>query len=137
MQVYVTGLQQVVAAALAPAPGPASLAVALRFCWRHHTYKAHPDSCIGGSCRVGRVQLSLVTRLLDVALLVAMALLPATASTQSRGTMVTLHLFRTSMANCTRPLMRSLMMDNVPKRHRGAKNIYLCTGLLLTDLMLL
>lgn len=72
------------------------------------------------------MQLSLVTRLLDIGLLVAMALLPATASAQSRATMITLHLFRTSMANCTRPLMRSLMMDNVPKRHRGEGNIHIC-----------
>ena len=48
--------------------------------------------------------------------------------------MITLHLFRTSMANCTRPLMRSLMMDNVPKRHRGAGNIDVCSGLLLFEL---
>ena len=129
MQVQVTRLQQIVAAALASAPQPASLAAALRFCWRLVVCKPHTEACIDGSCRVGRVQLSLVTRLLDVGLLMAMALLPATASAQSRATMITLHLCRTSMANCTRPLMRSLMMDNVPKRHRGAGNTYVCTGL--------
>lgn len=32
------------------------------------------------------------------------------------------HLLRMALANCTRPLMRSVLMEFVEKRHRGKVN---------------
>ena len=32
------------------------------------------------------------------------------------------HLLRMALANCTRPLMRSVLMDAVPRHHRGKVN---------------
>ena len=72
-------------------------------------------------CRIGRLQVNLFTRLVDIALLCAMAWVPA-GSDYHREVLVLLHLSRTAFANCGRPLMKSLMMDNVPSRHRGKFN---------------
>ena len=73
------------------------------------------------TCRIGRLQVNLVTRLVDIVLLCAMAWVPA-GSDYHREVLVALHLSRTAFANCGRPLMKSLMMDNVPSRHRGKFN---------------
>lgn len=73
------------------------------------------------SKRIGRLQVNLVTRLFDMALLCGMAWLPA-GSDYHREVLVVLHLSRTAFANCGRPLMKSLMMDNVPSCHRGKFN---------------
>lgn len=73
------------------------------------------------TCRIGRLQVNLVTRLVDIVLLCAMAWVPA-GSDYHREVLVALHLCRTAFANCGRPLMKSLMMDNVPSRHRGKFN---------------
>jgi hypothetical protein len=37
---------------------------------------------------------------------------------QAVAALIGLHLVRKAVANCTRPLMRSVLMDHVPKRHR-------------------
>ena len=37
---------------------------------------------------------------------------------QAIAALIGLHLVRKAVANCTRPLMRSVLMDHVPKRHR-------------------
>lgn len=71
--------------------------------------------------RLGRAQTTLLTRLADILLLVAMAFTPP-GSTGRQAGLVAMHLVRTAMANCTRPLLRSLLMDHVPKRHRGKVN---------------
>ena len=68
--------------------------------------------------RAGRVQVSLVTRLLDIALLLALAFLPPDLA----ALLVLVHVCRTAVANSTRPLMRSILMEVVPKRYRGKAN---------------
>ena len=73
------------------------------------------------TCRIGRLQVNLLTRLADIALLCDMAWVPAGAD-HHREVLVLLHLSRTAFANCGRPLMKSLLMDNVPQRHRGKFN---------------
>ena len=72
-------------------------------------------------CRIGRLQVNLLSRLLDMALLCSMAYVPP-GTDYRREILVVLHLTRTAFANCGRPLMKSLMMDNVPSRHRGKFN---------------
>ena len=52
------------------------------------------------ACRTGRVQVTLVTRLADVAMLLAMAALPPQGS--MIGFLIALHLTRMATANCTR-----------------------------------
>lgn len=74
-----------------------------------------------GSKRLGRVQLSMVTRLVDVLFLVAMAFLPTTAGT-ARNLLIAVHLVRMAAANCTRPLMRSVLNQFVPREHRAKVN---------------
>ncbi|GAB4822716.1 hypothetical protein N2152v2_009762 [Parachlorella kessleri] len=69
----------------------------------------------------GRVQTSLVTRAADVMLLTSMAYLPTT-SRKARLVLMSVHLLRMALANCTRPLMRSVLMDAVPRHHRGKVN---------------
>ena len=111
---------------------------------------------------VGRVQLNLATRAVDICLLVAMAFLPtsggsarqvspgscsnfyksaASPATEHRRiqridsmrgcpplllpapqALVAVHLVRYAAANCTRPLLRSVLMERVPKRWRGKAN---------------
>ncbi|PRW58602.1 MFS general substrate transporter [Chlorella sorokiniana] len=70
---------------------------------------------------LGRVQISLITRSLDIALLVLLAFLP-TAPPSVRPLLVAVHLARMAVANATRPLMRSVLMDWVPRRLRGRVN---------------
>ena len=91
----------------------------------------------------GRLQLSLLTRAFDVGLLVLLARLPTnkgklseagsdlssssiTASvpmtTAATAAVVAVHLLRMASANATRPLVRAMLMENVPKRHRGKVN---------------
>ncbi|KAK9790334.1 hypothetical protein WJX73_002596 [Symbiochloris irregularis] len=69
----------------------------------------------------GRAQTTLITRLADVVLLVSMAFAP-TRGVRAQSLLVGMHLLRTALANCTRPLLRSLLMDYTPKRHRGKVN---------------
>ncbi|EFN59526.1 hypothetical protein CHLNCDRAFT_138179 [Chlorella variabilis] len=64
---------------------------------------------------------NLFTRCLDILLLAAMAFLP-TATAPARHLLVAVHLLRMAVANATRPLMRSVLMDFVPRRHRGKVN---------------
>lgn len=92
----------------------------------------------------GRLQLSLLTRAADVGLLILLARLPTNkgkmseagsslspASAASSGVPMTtaataaviaVHLLRMASANATRPLVRAMLMENVPKRHRGKVN---------------
>lgn len=76
-------------------------------------------ACQPLSKRVGRVQISLCTRSLDIALLIWLAYLP---TGRAHGLLVAVHLLRMAVANATRPLMRSVLMDCVPRRHRGKVN---------------
>lgn len=71
--------------------------------------------------RVGRVQLNLMLRLVDVCLLVTMAKLPTTPGTAT-AVLVAVHLTRMAAANCSSPLLRSVLNQFVPKRHRGKVN---------------
>lgn len=73
------------------------------------------------SKRLGRLQVNLVSKLLDMFLLCCMAYVPP-GTGSNREILVALHLTRTAFANCGRPLLKSLMMDNVPSRHRGKFN---------------
>ncbi len=73
------------------------------------------------ACRIGRLQVNLLSRLVDMLLLCSMAYVPPSPDWH-REILVGLHLTRTAFANCGRPLMKSLMMDNVPSRHRGKFN---------------
>ncbi len=59
-------------------------------------------------------QVTLLTRAFDIALMCGLAYTP-TGTGAVREALVALHLARTAFANCTRPLTRSLLMDNVPK----------------------
>jgi MFS family permease len=68
-----------------------------------------------------RMHLTIVTRTADVALLVAMAYMP-TDSRAAGHALVAAHLLRSSFANASRPLLRSVLMDNVPKRLRARFN---------------
>ena len=71
--------------------------------------------------RAGRAQVTLTSRLVDVVLMAAMAVAP-TVGSRAKATLVAMHLTRMAVANSTRPLLRSLLMDYVPKRHRGKVN---------------
>jgi MFS family permease len=73
------------------------------------------------SCRCGRVPVTLCTRAVDIGLMVAIAFLP-TGPGPGRAVLLAVHLIRRGAANCTRPLMRSILMQHVPKRHRGKVN---------------
>ncbi|KAK9820228.1 hypothetical protein WJX72_007681 [[Myrmecia] bisecta] len=77
--------------------------------------------CQKVSKRLGRVQTSLATRLVDIGLLMTMAYLP-TGVGRARNVLLAAHLTRMAFANCTRPLLRSVLMDNTPKRHRAKVN---------------
>lgn len=99
----------------------------------------------------GRLHLSLLTRTVDVGLLVLLSRLPtnrgrlsdsgsssssdlstsssasAAASrvpmtTAATAAVIAVHLLRMATANATRPLVRAMLMENVPKRHRGKVN---------------
>ncbi|KAK9864374.1 hypothetical protein WJX84_002708 [Apatococcus fuscideae] len=73
--------------------------------------------------RLGRVQTALITRALDVVLLVAMAYVPVGhPMSWQTAALVCIHILRSSCANCARPLVRSVLMDHVPPRHRGKVN---------------
>jgi hypothetical protein len=71
--------------------------------------------------RTGRVQICLLTRLVDILLFLLMAYLPTAAAGQ-KARLVLVHLTRMAVANATRPLMRSVLMDYVPKAHRAKVN---------------
>ena len=72
---------------------------------------------------LGRVQTNLMTRLVDIILLITMACItPSTTNTKIKAALVTVHLLRTAFANCARPLVRSVLMEHVAKRHRGRVN---------------
>lgn len=58
---------------------------------------------------------------MDVVLLLGMAALPSVGRKQ-RYLLVAMHLLRMAAGNAGRPLMRSLLMDNVSKKHRGKIN---------------
>ncbi len=58
-----------------------------------------------------RMNLTLVTRGLDVILMVAMAYMPTKGETAGH-VLVALHLLRSACANASRPLLRSVLMDN-------------------------
>ena len=89
------------------------------------------------ACRIGRLQVNLLSRLVDMVLLCSMAYVPP-GTDWHREILVGLHLTRTAFANCGRPLMKSLMMDNVPSRHRGKFNALDSVGRFLgQDLLLL
>lgn len=45
-------------------------------------------------------------------------------STARAPAMLTVHLLRTALANSTRPLMRSVLMEVVPKQYRGKVNAF-------------
>lgn len=69
------------------------------------------------------MQTALVTRALDVMLLVAMAYVPVGhPMSWQTAALVGIHILRSSCANCARPLVRSVLMDHVPPRHRGKVN---------------
>lgn len=57
---------------------------------------------------------------MDVGLLSSMAFI----STARAPAMLTVHLLRTALANSTRPLMRSVLMEVVPKQYRGKVNAF-------------
>jgi MFS family permease len=72
---------------------------------------------------LGRVQTNLMTRLVDIILLITMACItPSTTNTKIKAALVTVHLLRTAFANCARPLVRSVLMEHVAKKHRGRVN---------------
>lgn len=58
--------------------------------------------------RAKRMHLTLVTRIVDVLLLAIMAYVPP----QAGHLLVCIHLLRTAFANSSRPLLRSVLMDN-------------------------
>lgn len=91
----------------------------------------------------GRLHLSLLTRAVDVGLLVLLARLPTNKGKLSEAgssgdlsasaagvpmtaaataAVIAVHLLRMASANATRPLVRAMLMENVPKRHRGKVN---------------
>lgn len=61
-----------------------------------------------------RLQVSLVTRVLDVALLVALARLPASPAGPLH-LLVGVHLSRTAAANCSRAIMRSVLVRDAER----------------------
>lgn len=71
----------------------------------------------------GRTQVTLVSKVMDIVLMVAMARIP-TKSGQPwlTASLVAVQLVRSAVANGSRPLMRSVLMDNVPKRMRARFN---------------
>lgn len=71
--------------------------------------------------RIGRVQVSLITRMIDIVLLILLAKIPTLTDTEKR-VLVAIHLSRMAFANCTRPLLRSVLNEFVAKRHRGKVN---------------
>lgn len=91
----------------------------------------------------GRLHLSLLTRAVDVGLLVLLARLPTNKgklgeagssgdlsasaagvpmTAAATAAVIAVHLLRMASANATRPLVRAMLMENVPKRHRGKVN---------------
>mmetsp|Transcript_10910 Transcript_10910/g.32698 ORF Transcript_10910/g.32698 Transcript_10910/m.32698 type:complete len:477 (-) Transcript_10910:470-1900(-) len=71
----------------------------------------------------GRVQVTLVSKALDVLLMVALAYMPThTGNLGMTLALIAVQLTRGAMANASRPLMRSVLMDNVPKRMRARFN---------------
>ena len=78
-------------------------------------------TCSSVKFRTGRLQINLLTRVMDIALLVGMAAV-SNATRKQRYILVGMHLMRMAAGNAGRPLMRSLLMDNVSKRHRGKIN---------------
>ena len=84
---------------------------------------------------VGRLPLALITRALDVCLLVGMAYMPTPAPggagpdapptsllTPAVSALVLVHIVRMAAANAARPLVRAILMENVPKKHRAKVN---------------
>ena len=57
------------------------------------------------------MNVTIVTKSLDVALLCGMALIP-TSGSGAGHLLVATHLLRAAVANGSRPLMRSILMDN-------------------------
>lgn len=71
----------------------------------------------------GRIQVTLWSKLLDVLLMVAMSQIPTRSGRQwITCSLVAVQLVRSAVANGSRPLMRSVLMDNVPKRMRARFN---------------
>jgi len=76
---------------------------------------------VRGVRRYGRLKVTLCTRLLDVLLLCAMAVL-RTGPGKDRDILVLVHVVRMGLANCSRPIMRTIMMDNVLPGSRARWN---------------
>ena len=85
------------------------------------------------SKRIGRIQLSVGTRVLDIGLLITMAFLPTASASGGGGgvwdkldkakiVLIIVHIVRMASANCTRPLMRSVLNQYTPRHHRGKVN---------------
>lgn len=64
------------------------------------------------------MHVTLYSRALDILLLLLMAYLPWEMG-WARDILVATHVVRSAVANCGRPLLRSVLMDHVPKKHRA------------------
>lgn len=62
------------------------------------------DRC--GWCRIGRVGVSILTRAMDIALMIVLAYLPPQGGPWVLTVLIGSHLLRKAVANCTRPLLR-------------------------------
>ena len=57
-------------------------------------------------CRIGRVGVSILTRAMDIVLMIVLAYLPPQGGTWALTALIGSHLLRKAVANCTRPLLR-------------------------------
>ena len=57
-------------------------------------------------CRIGRVGVSILTRGMDIALMIVLAYLPPKGGPVVLTILLGSHLVRKAVANCTRPLLR-------------------------------
>ena len=62
-------------------------------------------------CGIGKLGFNLLTRVLDVFLMVLLALLPARPDRAAATMLCVVHVFRSAVANCARPLLRTALMD--------------------------
>ncbi|MFO7811226.1 MAG: MFS transporter [Candidatus Delongbacteria bacterium] len=68
------------------------------------------------SVKRGRVEMMLASKLIATVFLLIIALYPAV------WIMIPLYIFRGALMNAAQPLSRSILMDAVPKKHRGKWN---------------
>ena len=70
---------------------------------------------------LGRLEINVALRLVDALLMLLLAYLP-TGRGRAREYLVLVHLARMGVANCSRPLTRAMLMDNVPSALRARWN---------------